>query len=253
MARTSLAVTLLFVASLGACASREPNRDIAAQGSDAVSTPFFGPVDPNPGPPLSRIFTSSEQGCRTLHLFFSRVSLRQFVTGLPGHSAIGVDNNFYDYGPEIANSGLRALLGVQAAPFYDRTLSPFGDMTTAQAYRLLPVEAQKHNERSFALIVSVTNEQAESVLAYWRELYAKVDDVARRESRKGPRAVYRAFGDQCTTVVVESLVRAGIVDSVGPIERFIPTLLARGFEKRLVSTCGGMKGIPAVKFPLGAF
>ena len=156
--------------------------------------------------------------------------------GLGGHTGIGIEDEFYDYGPDVNDErGLRGrrdnfLTGFPGFQWWDDPAPSYttDDIGLTDILSLIPKLAREGNEPLdvFKIEIAVNADEANRVRDYWHDKYENL-------------GTYSLLGDQCTTTVMNSLDRGGIFDR--PILTFKPI----GFLKSLKSarhTCGPNKG-----------
>ena len=159
--------------------------------------------------------------------------------GMGGHTAVGIEDEFYDYGPDNNNRrGIppakgNFLTGVPGYQWWDNPGRWDGDYSADDIglSDVLGNIADLASERDapldvFKIEIAVSETEARDARAYWRALYSDL-------------GTYSLLGDQCTTTVMKSLDRAGI------FERSPLTFKPIGFLRSLESathTCGPNKG-----------
>lgn len=159
--------------------------------------------------------------------------------GLGGHTGIGVEEEFFDYGPDVRNRrGLPSTKGnlLTGTPgsqwwddpaLWDGAQSPadvglptvLGDISTLARDGSEPLDV-------FKIEIAVSASEAGKVRDYWNGRY------------RDP-GTYSVLGNQCTSTVMDSLDRAGIWDR--PFLTFKPIGFLKGLETA-VHTCGPNKG-----------
>ena len=143
-----------------------------------------------------------------------------------GHSGIGVENAFYDFGPQNETTHF-LLFGVQSAKWWARTDKQGHQPTTTSILQFL---ANQQFCRAELFTLWVEPREARMVEEYWARAYQNYSK-------------YSLLGKQCTSVVYGSLFDSGIVQD--PRAILYPKSLFRRLSEALVNTCGQDAGRPA--------
>ncbi len=124
--------------------------------------------------------------------------------GMSGHSAMAMNDEFWDYGPTPGDGS--NLFGSAGQPWWDIFANPqTGNASYADALGLITAEGYKVSVFS----INVSAEQAAIIENYWNELYADP-------------GTYQFALKQCTTTVVDALNAAGL----GNFSAILPSTLA---------------------------
>jgi RHS repeat-associated protein len=161
--------------------------------------------------------------------------------GLGGHTGIGIEDEFYDYGPDVGNDrGLNTpksnpVFGIPGYQWWDDPERWNGNFTPddiglSDILGNIGDLAQDEGKALdvFKIEISVSADEAKRARDYWRDKYSDL-------------GTYSVLGGQCTTTVMNSLDQAGIFNR--PFLTFKPI----GFLNSLKSathTCGPNKGKP---------
>ncbi|HXJ57699.1 MAG TPA: RHS repeat-associated core domain-containing protein [Verrucomicrobiae bacterium] len=162
--------------------------------------------------------------------------------GLGGHTGIGIEDEYYDFGPARSVGPIEAVIGVPGSPWWDDP--NFGAWDTQRVHStddIMLSDILSNMEEGFGrepfgpdgmpldvfkIEMAVTAAEAERARDYWRHRYQHP-------------GYYRILGGQCSTTVMSSLEHAGVYDR--PFLTFSPA----GFLKSLPSTthtCGPNRG-----------
>jgi RHS repeat-associated protein len=135
--------------------------------------------------------------------------------GFGGHAGMGIDDDYYDYGPEWPVNSFTALIGVPGCPWWDNPKSGvwnedlvhspddimLSDILSGMAdgFSREPFGPFGMPHDVYKIEIAVTASEAERARDYWREKY-------RHPGRFG------VFASLCSTAVMSSLEQAGVYE-----------------------------------------
>jgi RHS repeat-associated protein len=162
--------------------------------------------------------------------------------GFGGHSGMGINDEYYDYGPAMSVNYLTALTGVPGSQWWDDPVFPVWNTNVVQSpddimlsdivdnsdevFARDPFGPEGESADMFKVEIAVTSAEAGRARDYWRNKYQEPGR-------------YTVFGSQCSTTVMHSLEQAGVY------HRPFLTLSPMGLLKSLHSTthtCGPNRG-----------
>jgi len=146
--------------------------------------------------------------------------------GLGGYSGVGIDGEYYDYGPQPGRGG--SIFGSPRRPWWNHfpEVNPSGNASLQDILDHLNDLSDEND--TYTVTAEVNPEECARAKTYWDDLY-------------NDPGTYRFYGRQCTTTVCRSLREAGLLTS----RAVKPQTFLKRLRDNLKYTCGDKKGQPA--------
>ena len=195
---------------------------------------------------LSLASPGRAERCHELSVFIT-LNKGERCTSRQGHVGIGIDDEFYDWGPAGKKSDLlMELFGEKGSPFDDKliggtrggamaTSREVRDFLRGETWKVRPEGVFYNTCETYEVRASVRSDQKQALVYYWNYIYEK-------------QPYFHVLKSQCTNIAFASLRYSGILERGRVLLK--PRSFLERLEAELKSSCGPRAGQAAQKIRL---